>query len=97
MVLARTIALQHHERWDGKGYPNGLKEDEINLCAQIVSVADVYDALTSERCYKKAWPPEEAREEIINQRGKQFSPRVVDAFIDMYEEIEKARLAYLDK
>ena len=97
MKLAKVIALQHHERWDGTGYPNGLKEEEIDLCAQIVSVADVYDALTSERCYKKAWPPEEAKEEILTQRGKQFSPKVVDAFLDMYDEIEKARLAYLDK
>ena len=97
MKLAKVIALEHHERWDGKGYPQGISGDQIDVYAQIVSVADVYDALTSERCYKKAWPPEEARAEIIAQRGKQFAPKVVDAFVDMYDEIEKTRLEYLDK
>lgn len=96
MSIARTIAYEHHERWDGDGYPQGLKGEEISIYAQIVSVADVYDALTSHRSYKEAWAPKDARKEIINQRGRQFSPRVVDAFVDQYDKIEEIRQMYAD-
>ena len=97
MTIARAIAYEHHERWDGKGYPRGLKGDAISVYAQIVSVADVYDALTSKRSYKEAWPPEEAYTEIVRQKGFQFSPRVVDAFVKNYSDIEKIRNTYIDK
>ncbi len=96
MEMARVIALQHHERWDGMGYPAGLRGKQISIYAQIVSVTDVYDALTSKRSYKAAWEPEDARKEIIDQRGKQFSPVVVDAFIACYDEIEEIRIKYAD-
>ena len=96
MEMARVIALQHHERWDGKGYPNGLQRDEISIYAQIVSVADVFDALTSERAYKNAWPIEKAKQEIIRQRGEQFSPVVVDAFISCFDEIKAINEKYND-
>ena len=96
MEMARGIALEHHERWDGGGYPGGLKGDEISIYAQIVSVADVYDALTSKRSYKDAWDPDDARKEIVVQRGKQFAPRVVDAFVSCYSEIEEIRRQYAD-
>ena len=96
MEMARVIALEHHERWDGGGYPGGLKGDEISIYAQIVSVADVYDALTSKRSYKDAWDPDDARKEIVAQRGKQFAPRVVDAFVSCYSEIEEIRRQYAD-
>ena len=96
MIMAQVIAHQHHERWDGTGYPCGLKGDQISLYAQIVSVADVYDALTSKRSYKDPWPPEEAKAEIIKQRGHQFSPAIVDSFIDGYSEIEEIRKKYAD-
>jgi response regulator RpfG family c-di-GMP phosphodiesterase len=96
MEMARGIALEHHERWDGGGYPGGLKGDEISIYAQIVSVADVYDALTSKRSYKDAWNPDDARREIVVQRGKQFAPRVVDAFVSCYSEIEEIRRQYAD-
>jgi putative two-component system response regulator len=78
---AEIIALNHHERWDGNGYPQRLKEEEIPIEGRIVAITDVFDALTHERPYKKAWPVEEAREEIERQSGKQFDPRVVEAFL----------------
>lgn len=72
------ICRHHHERWDGRGYPDGLKGDEIPLCAQVVSVADVYDALVSERCYKAAYPPEEALRMILGGECGAFSPRLME-------------------
>ncbi len=97
MTIAREIAYQHHERWDGKGYPQGLKGDEISIYAQIVAVADVYDTLTNRRSYKKPWPADRARTEIIIQRGQQFSPRVVDVFDKCYDQIEEIRLKFKDE
>jgi len=75
--------LYHHERWDGKGYPKGLKEDEIPLLSQIISVADSWHAMTSQRVYKKQLTKEEAIGELLKNRGTQFSPVVVDAFIKL--------------
>ncbi|MFC4456646.1 HD domain-containing phosphohydrolase [Deinococcus sonorensis] len=83
LQVAEEIALTHHERWDGRGYPNGLGGEDIPLSGRLVSVADVYDALTSERPYKEAWTPEAALAEIESQAGRQFDPRVVEAFGDM--------------
>ncbi len=97
MNIARLIAYEHHERWDGNGYPRGLEGNEISVYAQIVAVADVYDVLTSRRPYKEPWPTEEAKAEILKQRGAQFSPRVVDAFENSYDEIERIRELYADK
>ena len=74
------IARHHHERWDGGGYPDGLKGEQIPYCARIVAVADVYDALTSARPYKNPWPQEDALAEIAAKRETQFAPDVVDAF-----------------
>lgn len=85
MQFARIIAYEHHEKWDGTGYPQGLKKHHIHLYAQIVSVADVFDALTSKRCYKEAWPIEKARQEIISLSGSSFSPEVVNAFDKNFE------------
>jgi putative two-component system response regulator len=78
--MAEEIALTHHERWDGDGYPQRLQGDEIPLASQIVAVADVFDALTHDRPYKPAWPVQEAVDEIRDQAGRQFDPRVVEAF-----------------
>ncbi|MBW3607705.1 MAG: response regulator [Actinobacteria bacterium] len=78
--LAERIALAHHERWDGRGYPAGLSGEAIPLAARVVAVADVFDALTHERPYKHAWPVDEAVREILNQAGRQFDPAVVEAF-----------------
>jgi PAS domain S-box-containing protein/putative nucleotidyltransferase with HDIG domain len=80
LELAEQIALTHHERWDGHGYPNRLAGDAIPLCARIVAVADVFDALTHTRPYKHAWPVADAVAEIHRNRGSQFDPTVVDAF-----------------
>jgi putative two-component system response regulator len=83
LQLAKTIALTHHERWDGAGYPNGLKGEDIPICGRIVAVADFFDALTHERPYKKAWPEEDAIEEICKESGAHFDPQVVKAFLRM--------------
>jgi diguanylate cyclase (GGDEF)-like protein len=79
--LAQFV-LNHHEKWDGSGYPNGLKGEEINLEARIISVADAYDALTSERSYRKGLTDEEAIMELKKCSGTQFDPKVVDVFIN---------------
>ena len=71
-------------------------KNEISIYAQIVSVADVFDALTSERAYKKAWDLETAKKEIIQQRGEQFSPTVVDAFVSCFDEIKEIKAKYVD-
>jgi len=81
LEMARRIALSHHERWQGGGYPHGTAGEAIPLVARIVAVADVFDALTHERPYKAAWTVDAAVEEITRQRGEQFDPAVVDAFL----------------
>ncbi len=75
------IVTDHHERWDGKGYPNGLAGEEIHINARILAVADTYDAMTSDRPYRKGRDTEAAVEEIWSQAGTQFDPRVVEAFL----------------
>ena len=97
MTLARQVALEHHERYDGKGYPNGEKGDEIGLEGRIVAVADVYDALTSRRSYKDAWDPKTAYDEIVRCSGTQFDPQVVQAFVAAYDQIDEARRKYADE
>ncbi len=81
LQMAEEIALTHHERWDGRGYPLGTAGEEIALTGRIVAVADVFDALTHERPYKKAWSMDEALAEIESQSGHQFDPSVVTAFL----------------
>lgn len=78
---AEKIAASHHERWDGSGYPDSLKGDGIPLAAQLMALADVFDALTTVRIYKKAWSMEDAYEHIVSERGRHFSPDIVDAFM----------------
>ncbi len=80
LQLAERIALTHHEWWDGSGYPQGLKEDEIPQCGRIVALADVFDALTHARPYKEAWSVDRAVAEVHRLRGVQFDPDVVEAF-----------------
>jgi putative nucleotidyltransferase with HDIG domain len=79
------VIRQHQERWDGKGYPDGLKGEEIHLYARIVAVADAFDAMTSDRSYRKAMKVEDAVEEILRNKGTQFDPKVVEAFYRAYE------------
>jgi len=80
--LASTIAYEHHERWDGKGYPKGLRGEEISIFGRITSLADVFDALGSDRVYKKAWPMDKIVALIKEERGKQFDPKIVDIFLE---------------
>ena len=87
--MARDIALTHHERFDGTGYPRGLKGDQIPLCGRIVALADVYDALTTKRVYKAAYSHEVARSIILEGNGKHFDPALVEAFIDCEEEFRR--------
>lgn len=91
LMTARSIALEHHEKWDGSGYPRGLKENAIELNARIVAVADVFDALTSKRPYKNPWRIAKAVALINNESGKHFDPKVVDAFNDSIADIRAIR------
>lgn len=97
MTLARQIALEHHERYDGKGYPNGRSGEAISPEGRIVAVADVYDALTSRRSYKEPWDPKAAYDEIVRCSGTQFDPKVVEAFVAAYDQIDAARRQYADE
>jgi diguanylate cyclase (GGDEF)-like protein/putative nucleotidyltransferase with HDIG domain len=83
------IALSHHERWDGKGYPRGLKEQEIPYLARIVSIVDAYDAMTSERSYRKPLFEYDAKQEILNNAGTQFDPYLAERFVNRVLEIKK--------
>jgi two-component system response regulator RpfG len=94
--MGALIALGHHEKYDGSGYPNGLVGDHIPLCARIVSVADVYDALTSVRPYKKAWPSEQAFEYVAAQAGRHFDPRMVEAFQGMKKQVLQTQNEWRD-
>ncbi len=87
LQYAEEVALSHHERWDGSGYPKGLAGDSIPITGRIVGIADVFDALTSERPYKDAYPLDVAMEIIRRERGGHFDPRVVDAFLELKNEI----------
>lgn len=88
--IAREICRWHHERWDGRGYPDGLKGDEIPISAQVVSLADVYDALTSERCYKAAFDHETALNMIVNGECGAFNPLLLECLMDGADQIKKA-------
>ena len=90
LQTAYQIARWHHERWDGRGYPDGLKGDEIPIAAQLVSLADVYDALTSERCYKKAYPHEKAMQMILNGECGAFNPLLLECLVDIQGELQEA-------
>ncbi|KZN59007.1 DUF3369 domain-containing protein [Pseudoalteromonas luteoviolacea] len=86
-----TIAHQHHERWDGSGYPQGLSGENIDIVGRITALADVFDALGSKRCYKTAWPLEKVISEIKSQKSKQFDPKLVDLFINNLEQFTLIR------
>ena len=89
--IGREIAYSHHEKWDGSGYPRGLRGRDIPLAARIVAVADVYDALTTQRFYKEAFSHEKARQIILNLRGSHFDPDVVDAFLALESQFDRIR------
>lgn len=90
--IARDMAMYHHERWNGTGYPTGISGEDIPLCARILSIADVYDALTSKRSYKDAYSHEKALEIIINDRGIFFDPELTDIFVSISDKIKECLL-----
>ncbi|MDY7037703.1 MAG: HD domain-containing protein [Thermodesulfobacteriota bacterium] len=96
LQIAEQLTLGHHEKWDGTGYPRGLKKDEIPLSARIMAVADVYDALRSERPYKKAISHKKAYEILIKDSGKHFDPDIINSFVNVAEQFEKVSIEFAD-
>jgi response regulator RpfG family c-di-GMP phosphodiesterase len=94
LQLGASIALYHHEKYDGNGYPHGLEGEDIPIEARIVAVADVFDALVSKRPYKKAWSYEDAIELLKSERAKHFDPKLLNIFIDSIDEIKKINQKY---
>ncbi|HEB50840.1 MAG TPA: HD domain-containing protein [Desulfobulbus sp.] len=95
LAMGREIAMYHHEKWDGTGYPEGLARDAIPLSARIVALADVYDALTSRRCYKPAFNHEKSRDLIIRESGCHFDPEIINAFLVREQEFKRVRMESL--
>jgi len=94
---ARTIAVQHHEKWDGSGYPNSLKEEEISIEARIVAISDVFDALISKRPYKEPWPLEKAFDYLDSEKGRHFDPYLVPHFLKLKPKIMETLEKYRDE
>ncbi len=88
---ALDIPYDHHERWDGSGYPRGLKGEEIPLPARIFAVIDVWDALRSDRPYRKGWPEEKVRAYLLEQAGRHFDPQVIETFFALLSDEEISR------
>lgn len=96
LKVASIIAREHHERYDGNGYPRGLKGEKIHIYGRITTIADVFDALGSHRCYKRAWPDEKIFDFFTQQRGKQFDPHLVDIFLNNIDTFLKTRDKFQD-
>jgi len=94
--LSAKLAHYHHENWDGSGYPDGLKGEDIPMEARIMAVADVFDALGANRCYKKPWQDSEIKTFILQQRGIKFEPRLVDVFLENFDEFTQIRKLFPD-
>jgi len=94
--VAATVALHHHEKWDGSGYPQGLAKNDIHLYGRITAIADVFDALGSERCYKKAWPLQQILDLFNREKGKHFDPRLISLFMDNLDLFLAIRDRYQD-
>ena len=95
--MAQEIALYHHERWDGTGYPEGLKGEQIPISARIMSIADVYDALRTDRPYKKAFSASEAANIVFEGKGSQFDPQLIGIFEEILPKLESIYDGYLCK
>ena len=91
MEMAYQIARHHHEKWNGKGYPDGLKRKEIPLCARIMAIADVFDAVSEKRCYRDALPVEQCFAIIEEGSGQDFDPILTEVFLDVRDKVEKVR------
>ena len=96
LQMGETIALTHHERWDGSGYPNRLAGEDIPLVGRICAIADVFDALSSKRCYKEPWPQEKVLQELRSLSGIQFDPRLVEMFDELLPVIIDIQRTYAD-
>ncbi len=94
LKYAKIVAIEHHEKWNGKGYPNGIKGENIHLFSRIVAIADVFDALTSERPYKKPWPFEKAMNLLIEEKGEHFDAKLVEIFVDNSDEVKNIMNKY---
>ncbi len=97
LQMAALVALDHHERWDGKGYPSGKKGEEISLWGRMTAIADVFDALLSKRPYKEPWTFERAIDYLIDLKGKAFDPILVDLFLNNISQVEEIREKYKDE
>ncbi|MEM9301774.1 MAG: DUF3369 domain-containing protein [Pseudomonadota bacterium] len=95
--MGATLCRDHHENWDGSGYPRGLQGDQISLAGRIVAIADVFDALGSQRCYKDPWPPDEIRAFFIEQRGVKFEPKLVDILFQHWDGAMSLREQFPDE
>jgi putative two-component system response regulator len=95
--MAAIVALDHHEKWDGTGYPNGKKGEEISVWGRMTAIADVFDALLSKRPYKEPWPLEKVIEHMKSLKEKQFDPELIDIFFDNLDEVMKIRERYRDE
>ena len=93
---ACDIALYHHEKWNGNGYPRGLKGKQIPVCARIMALADVFDALVTKRCYKEAMSMDLAFQIIKNEAGNQFDPQLAEIFVELKPQLEEIALTYQD-
>jgi len=96
LKAAAVLAYQHHEKWDGSGYPKGLKGEDIHIYGRITAVADVFDALGSDRCYKKAWELEDILNLFIDEKGRHFDPKIVDLLLENIDDVITIRDKYKD-
>jgi response regulator RpfG family c-di-GMP phosphodiesterase len=96
LQAAALLAGQHHEKWDGSGYPNGLAGEDIHLFGRIGAVADVFDALGSKRCYKNPWPLEQIKDYLRAERGKHFDPAIVDWVLNNVARMAEVRRVFPD-
>ena len=94
--MAHDIAMTHHEKWNGKGYPKGISGENIPIEGRIAAICDVFDALTSERPYKKEWPVQDAIDEIVAQKGAHFDPQLVDIFVEQLDNILVVKKRFAD-
>jgi putative two-component system response regulator len=97
LELAAIIARTHHERFDGTGYPRRLKAKQIPFEGRVAAVADVFDALTSKRVYKPAFPVSKAQDILVQESGTAFDPDIVDAFLDSFEDVRNIMIVYADR
>ena len=96
LAMAREIALSHHEKWDGSGYPRRLAGEQIPVAARIVAITDVFDALTSERPYKKPWTASDALAFMAENAARQFDPTLLEAFVELVPQVEAIRQRFAE-